>query len=161
MTVGGFTLDDAHTVAAWRYPPPYGVYDVSEDPSWQAEIFDPERWGISYFAADDDQTHDLAGFLELVASERGSGDWVGSEVEVGLGLRPDLTGRGIGVDFVEAALAFSRERWGPRTFALDVLPWNERAIRCYEKAGFDRGEVYVRAFPGGNEVTFLRMARPA
>ena len=36
-----------------------------------------------------------------------------------------------------------------------------RAIRSYEKAGFARGDVYVRTFDDGNEVTFLRMSRLA
>jgi len=72
-----------------------------------------------------------------------------------------LTGLGLGAAFVEAAMMFARDRWAPRSFGLDVFPWNERAIRSYERAGFSRGEVYVRRFDGGNEVTFLRMGRRA
>ena len=83
------------------------------------------------------------------------------EVELGLGMRPDRTGLGLGAAFVEAAMAFARDRWVPRSFGLDVFPWNERAIRSYERAGCSRGEVYVRRFDGGNEVTFLRMGRRA
>ena len=116
---------------------------------------DPARWGELEFAVDDAESGELVGFLEL-DGDRGPG----ACVEIGLGLRPDLTGRGLGPAFVGAAMAFARERWHPTTFALDVFPWNERAIRAYERAGFERGEVYVRTFPDGNEVTFLRMARP-
>ncbi|MGH2539349.1 MAG: GNAT family N-acetyltransferase [Actinomycetota bacterium] len=163
FAIRAFTDVDADAVASWRYPPPYDVYDVSEDPSLDEEMRDPTRWGVSWFAVDDEASGEIAGFLELVASESESGDGtqVEVEIEIGLGLRPDLTGRGIGVELTEAGLRFSRERWNPRTFALDVFPWNERAIRCYEKVGFERGEVYVRRFASGNEVTFLRMARPA
>jgi ribosomal-protein-alanine N-acetyltransferase len=159
--ISPFSDADADAVASWRYPPPYDVYDASEDPSIDPEMRDRERWGVTWFAARDAGSGALAGFLELVASD--SDPEVGGqvEVEVGLGLRPDLTGRGLGTSFVEAALAFARERWQPGSFTLDVFPWNERAIRCYERAGFVRGEVYVRRFPDGNEVTFLRMARPA
>jgi [ribosomal protein S18]-alanine N-acetyltransferase len=157
--IRAFTEADADAVAGWRYPPPYDVYDASEDPSMHIEMRDPQRWGVTWFAADDADSGELAGFLEMVATEP---DEAGrAEVEVGLGLRPDLTGRGLGSAFVEAALGFARDRWRPRTFALDVFPWNERAIRCYERAGFGRGEIYVRRFPDGNEVTFLRMSRGA
>jgi [ribosomal protein S18]-alanine N-acetyltransferase len=159
FSVRALAAADAGAVARWRYPPPYDVYDVPEDPSWEAEMLDATRWGTSYFAVDDAGSGELVGFLELVAKEPDSDDDL--EVEIGLGLRPDLTGQGLGPSFVEAGMAFARDRWTPRTFALDVLPWNERAIRVYEQAGFDRGEVYVRTFPDGNEVTFLRMARPA
>jgi ribosomal-protein-alanine N-acetyltransferase len=161
FTIRAFTEADTDEVASWRYPAPYDVYDLTEDPALDSEIRDPARWGTTWFAADDAETGTFAGFLELVAAESETAGGTRVEVEVGLGLRPDLTGHGIGASFVHAALAFSRERWQPNTFALDVFPWNERAIRCYERAGFERGEVYVRTFPDGNEVTFLRMARPA
>jgi ribosomal-protein-alanine N-acetyltransferase len=159
FSVRPFTRADADAIASWRYSPPYDAYDVLEDPSWEEEIFDEARWGASYFAVDDAGSGDLVGFYELVATGSDSDGDV--EVEIGLGLRPDLTGHGVGASFVDAAMAFARERWHPRTFALDVLPWNERAIRAYERAGFARGEVYLRTFPDGNEVTFLRMTRPA
>ena len=163
FTIRAFCEADANEIATWRYEPPYDVYDLTEDPSLDSEMRETGRSGATWFAADDAATGTLAGFLELVASESETegGTRVEVEVGVGLGLRPELTGKGFGLPFVEAALAFSRERWQPSTFALDVFPWNERAIRCYERAGFERGEVYVRTFPDGNEVTFLRMARPA
>ena len=161
FTIRAFTEADADAVASWRYSAPYDVYDASHDPSIGEEMRDPSRWGASWFAADDAESGELAGFLELVASESETAAGTKVEVEVGLGVRPDLTGRGIGLEFVLAALEFSHERWSPRAFALDVFPWNERAIRCYERAGFERGEVYDRRFEDGNEVTFLRMMRPA
>lgn len=161
FAIRAFTEVDADAVASWRYPPPYDVYDASEDPSMGEEMRDRVRWGASWFAADDADSGELAGFLELVAGELNSEAGTKVEVEVGLGLRPDLTGRGNGLGLVEAALEFSRARWAPRSFALDVFPWNERAIRTYEQAGFERGEVYDRTFENGNEVTFLRMARGA
>ncbi|MGE5227429.1 MAG: GNAT family N-acetyltransferase [Planctomycetaceae bacterium] len=153
FVVRDFGEADARAVAAWRYPPPYDVYDEASDPDDLEALMDATSWPGVYFAVDDADTEALAGFLEL----RHDGD----EVELGLGMSPDLTGQGLGPSFVGTALAFARERWSPSTFALDVLPWNERAIRAYEHAGFVRGEVYVRRFPNGVERTFLRMTRPA
>lgn len=161
FSIRAFTEGDADAIASWRYPPPYDVYDASADPSMQDEMRDRGRWGRSWFAVDDAQRRELVGFLELVASESESVGGTQIEVEVGLGLRPDLTGSGLGVSFVDAALEFSRERWFPSGFGLDVFPWNERAIRTYERAGFERGEVYDRTFDDGNVVTFLRMMRIA
>ncbi|MDH4112733.1 MAG: GNAT family N-acetyltransferase [Actinomycetota bacterium] len=155
--IRSFTALDADDVAGWRYPAPYDAYDATEDSSMDDEMRDPRRWGESWFAADDAQTGRLAGFLEFAVIRTEDV----AEVKIGLGLRPDLTGHGVGTSFVEEALAFARSRWAPESFALDVFPWNERAIRCYERAGFVRGEVYVRRFDDGNEVRFLRMARPA
>ena len=153
FAIRAFSDADADEVAGWRYPAPYDVYDASQDETFDEEMRDPARWGELDFAVDDADTGELAGFLELTA--------IGDVVELGLGLRPDLTGHGLGPAYVEAAMDYARDRWHPRTFALDVYPWNERAIRAYERAGFARGEVYERTFPNGNRVTFLRMTRPA
>jgi RimJ/RimL family protein N-acetyltransferase len=153
FVVRTFTEADARAVVAWRYPPPYDVYDESEQTKDGQEILDASRWPDRWFVVVDADSAERVGFLVLTAGE--------DEVEIGLGMRPDLTGRGIGPSFVTAALDFARDRWAPATFALDVFPWNERAIRAYEKAGFERGEIYVRRFPNGDERTFLRMSRPA
>lgn len=153
FTIRAFSGPDADEVAGWRYAPPYDAYDPSADGTFDEEMRDPARWGELDFAVDDADTGELVGFLELTA--------VGDVVELGVGLRPDLTGRGLGPSYVEAALGYARERWRPRTFALDVYPWNERAIRTYERVGFEMGQEYVRTFANGNRVTFLRMSRPA
>jgi len=146
------TVADTNVVAIWRYEPPYDVYDLSADPAQRAEMMDAASLAGAWFAVDDDEGA-LAGFLEMSETD--------GEVEIGLGMRPDLTGRGLGVSFIGAAMAFARDRWHPATFGLDVFPWNARAIRAYERAGFTRGVPYVRRFDDGNERRFLRMARPA
>jgi ribosomal-protein-alanine N-acetyltransferase len=144
---------DARAISAWHYEPPYDVYDMVEDSADLESMLDPVRRPDVWFAVDDEGTGELVGFAELHR--------YGDLVEIGLGLRPDLTGRGLGASFTEAVMAFAHDRWHPARFGLDVLPWNERAIRAYELAGFTRGVVYVRRFPDGAEVEFLRMERPA
>jgi ribosomal-protein-alanine N-acetyltransferase len=84
----------------------------------------------------------------------------GSTVEIGLGLRPDLTGRGLGLRFVESGLQFARENYTPTTFRLMVAAFNERAIIVYERAGFERQRNYRNKTNGG-EFDFVEMSRPA
>ena len=81
-------------------------------------------------------------------------------MDVGLGLRPDLTDAGMGLDYLLAGLQFARERFSPTRFTLAVATFNERAIRVYERAGFRRGNVYMHHTNGG-EFRFLAMAREA
>jgi ribosomal-protein-alanine N-acetyltransferase len=57
-------------------------------------------------------------------------------VEIGLGLRPELTGRGLGAAFLEAGLDFAAARFAAREYALAVAAFNRRAIAVYERAGF-------------------------
>ena len=142
---------DIEKMNHWRYPPPYDVYDVTPSAEDVQAMLDP--LGDTWFSADDAAYGDLAGFFEFGHQ--------GRVVEIGLGLRPDLTGRGIGTSFVAAGMAFALSRWKLSAFAVDVLPWNARAMRAYEAAGFERGVTYVRRFDDGNEREFVRMSRPS
>jgi len=57
-------------------------------------------------------------------------------LDVGLGLRPDLCGRGLGVEFVELCLRFGREHYGAGRFRLTVAAFNRRAVKVYQRVGF-------------------------
>jgi ribosomal-protein-alanine N-acetyltransferase len=147
------TPEDVDAMRSWHYPDPYGNYDLDADPDDTALMLSEIAAGGRWYAAVDAGRGELVGFFEFVVEE--------GDVEIGLGLRPDLIGSGRGASFVEAGLSFAQDAWSPRTFSLDVFPWNERAITVYERGGFVRGEVYTRRFEGGAERVFLRMSRPA
>lgn len=141
----------ARAVAGWHYDPPYDFYDWEADEDDLAELLDPAQREGRYFAVLSDR-NDLVGFFSVQRE--------GDAVEVGLGLRPDLTGRGIGLPFLLAGLEFARGRYAPARFRLAVAAFNQRAIRVYERAGFRRGESYPHRTNGGVH-EFLRMERPA
>ena len=79
-------------------------------------------------------------------------------VEIGLGLRPELTGRGLGFEFVRQCVDFGRMHYGrpDAVVELRVLHTNERAIKVYRRAGFS--EIGMEnAVSFGVPVRFLRM----
>jgi ribosomal-protein-alanine N-acetyltransferase len=139
----------ADAIVSWRYEPPYDFYDLTADIEDLDEFLDPSRWGVSLFGAYVED--DLVGYIGLVAD--------GDVVEIGLGLRPDWTGRGYGLEFVNAILDFARERFSPREFRLKVARFNERAIRVYERTGFSPVREFVQRTNGG-EWPFVEMTRP-
>ncbi|HEU4487965.1 MAG TPA: GNAT family protein [Actinomycetota bacterium] len=147
---------DADAVAAWRYEPPYDFYDTAADPSSLMEVLDASRWGDTYFSVcsgPEAGPSELVGFLGLTPLRSG-------ELEIGLGLRPDLTGRGLGLTFVEACLDFARSRFDSRSFVLHVATFNQRARTVYQRAGFVPQETSYRHL-SGRRWEFLRMSRPA
>ena len=143
--------EEAREISRWHYDPPYDVYDATSDKDDLEELLDPERRRDAYFSVFD-ESGDLVGFFQFERE--------GRTVDVGLGMRPDLTGKGLGVEYVLAGLQFARERFAPERFTLSVTTFNERAIRVYERAGFERGHVYTHHTNGG-EYLFLAMAREA
>jgi [ribosomal protein S18]-alanine N-acetyltransferase len=152
------TIADVEAIAGWRYPAPYDFYDWNpgDDP---AEMLDPPSGCV---VADDDGGA-LAGFVCFGAAAQVSGGqraglYEEPLLDLGLGLRPDLAGRGFGLGFVRAALAVGAARAAPPGFRLSVAAFNERAIRVYERAGFERGERFDSPV-GGAETAFLLMRR--
>ncbi|WP_303323391.1 GNAT family N-acetyltransferase [Actinomyces radicidentis] len=143
------TPSAARTIAdEWSYPPPYDFYDAEADPEDYAELVTPEEWPeIMEQALDGGE---LVGFL---AAERGEDDaW-----EIGLGMRPDLTGHGTGESFVRACLARLQELVPDvDEVVLGVAAFNERAIRVYERCGFVRTGDYDQETNGGVH-RFVRM----
>jgi ribosomal-protein-alanine N-acetyltransferase len=141
--------EHAEEIATWRYEPPYSFYDTDADADDLALLLDAGAREGRYFSAFSED-HELVGFFEFKRD--------GDGVILGLGLRPDLTGRGLGSGFVEAGMAFARERFAPSHFGLSVAVFNKRAIRVYERAGFVPVRTYDHETAGGVH-PFLEMAR--
>jgi len=118
---------DAEEVAAWAYPGEYAFYDAAADADDLAPLLDPERRGHDFYAADGDDGR-LAGYFQLKPGA--------NQVELGLGLRPDLCGRGLGRPFTEAGIDLIRRVHGDRPITLAVAAFNARAITVYERCGF-------------------------
>jgi ribosomal-protein-alanine N-acetyltransferase len=67
----------------------------------------------------------------------------GDAVVAGLELRPDLTGRGLGIPFHRAGLELAHRRYAPARFRLIVATFYRRAIRVSQQAGFCQGETFA------------------
>lgn len=169
FTFTPMTKADAREILSWRYDEPYAVYNMANEEGDNSELLDPRS---PHFAGHD-ESGELAGFISFGTSAEVTDypvpalyrdDDVKRQgvLSVGLGLRPDLTGqgRGIGLAFVNSGLDFAREQFHPRVFRLYVLTFNERAIRVYERAGFQRIQtLHVHNIHG--ELDFVEMRRDA
>jgi [ribosomal protein S18]-alanine N-acetyltransferase len=144
------TGEDARQIASWHYPPPYDFYDLDQDPEDLAQFLNQETWQKPYYSVFNEE-NELVGFFTFKQD--------GQTVEIGLGLRPDLTGKGLGLAFINAGLAFGQEHFSVGGWSLSVATFNTRAIRLYEYAGFTPLTTFLQHTNGG-EYEFLRMVRP-
>jgi ribosomal-protein-alanine N-acetyltransferase len=145
---------DALAVGRWRYPGPYAHYNIgllemlSLVPIEQ--LLRLVGRGVYYSVLDDQRR--LAGLFTFECKR--------DVVTIGLGMRPDLTGKGLGLAFVEAGLAFARKRFHPARFRLDVAAFNQRAYTIYERAGFHSVRSFERT-EHGRRSAYIEMSRPA
>lgn len=135
---------------SWKYEGEYAFYDMTADPEDYREIVSPDLRGGRYFSVFDEGV--LTGFF-CVERE-------GADVEIGLGLRPDLTGQGRGGHFLDEILRFVRENYDFDKIRLNVASFNERAIKVYERAGFAKtGTAQVHTNGGEFEFTLMELKR--
>jgi RimJ/RimL family protein N-acetyltransferase len=141
----------AREVETWHYEPPWDFYDLDSDPEDAAAMRDRSRDPRRRAVLGENGSLDAYWYF----------DWQADVVEVGIGLRPDLTGRGLDESFLRAQLEYASQRWQPATFRLFVAAWNERAIRLYERLGFSEVARETRHFELVGDHEFIRMERVA
>ncbi len=161
---------DARAIMAWRYPPPYAVYNTEADGDADEAVLFAEYLDTRspYFAVRNEALDPSGAVVGLfcygssagVSLEAGAPHLLEADgsLNVGLGMRPDLTGRGLGLDFVLAGLAFGAEQYHPTLFRFYALAFNHRALKVYERAGFRRvGVVTQRGLWG--ERDFIELVK--
>jgi [ribosomal protein S18]-alanine N-acetyltransferase len=134
--------EQAAAVAAWRYPPPFDVYDST--PGDSSHMLQPE---LGYHAVTDGD--ELIGYCCFGADARvPGGDYDEPALDIGWGMRPDLMGRGGGVAFVGAILAHAEAMCSPAVMRVTIAAFNGRSRRVAERAGFrESGRFVARAGP--------------
>ena len=133
------TEQDGSRISEWRYPPPYDRYRW---PPWERmrqeerEFGDPAIRAAQYLSVRGEHDGELAAYVQLFPLDRA--------IRIGLGLRPDLCGLGLGRDVVRLAVQEARKRRPDAEIDLEVEAWNRRAVKVYEKASFVLSDTYER-----------------
>ncbi|MDQ3328174.1 MAG: GNAT family N-acetyltransferase [Chloroflexota bacterium] len=157
ISIRRITPDDAAEIAKWHYPSPYEIYSLAPgDATWLLRpefryhaALDEHHTLLGYFCYGEDARIPAALEQGLYADER--------LMDIGLGMRPDNTGQGLGSAFLAAGLSFGEREFDAEGFRLTVAAWNVRAVRLYEKSGFSLAGACTVPESG---VPFLVLTRP-
>lgn len=152
------TEDCASAIAKWNYEGPYSFYDMEDSEETMEEFMNGD-----YFYALNPE-NELIGFICKGNSTRVPGGYKANlysdiRLDIGLGLKPELTSRGLGFDYLTSAIQFLEEQYDVHDFQLAVATFNERAIKVYERVGFNKGIVF-KSKVGEQDVDFLSMNLP-
>ncbi|WP_369900318.1 GNAT family N-acetyltransferase [Bacillus manliponensis] len=136
-----------HIAYYWHYDGKYAFYNMEADEEDLAEFLNSEMRGDQYFAVMDKR--ELVGFFSFYQAKDNS-------IDMGLGMAPSLTGIGKGLSFVKAGMMFSMRKYNPKSLTLSVAAFNERAIKVYEKVGFEIVGTFVQQ-TNGSRFEFIKM----
>lgn len=129
LRIRALAIEDGMDIAMWRYPGPWAVYDALEAP----------RPDEGYWAVVDGADR-LVGFCCLGDAARPVGlDATPGVLDVAIGMRPELTGRGWGAELGRAAVDYARQVSDGRRIRCAVREWNERGLDAARAAGFGPG----------------------
>lgn len=137
------TVEQAREICGWRYDPPYDVYQF---PAWDKmvealeEFADPEIRSLQYCGVMNEQGT-LCGFAQFFP--------LAGLTRLGLGMRPDLCGQGVGEAFVRSVVEEATIRSLGQAVDLEVHEWNRRAFKIYERCGFEYEQTYEKVTPQG------------
>lgn len=151
LTYRLLTEADKKRICSWHYEGDYALYNLSSCEEMKAKqqgFFRPDR-AKNYYGFLEGEL--LLGYVNILEEER--------EVFIGIGVNPAHCGQHYGRRILEEAYTLSKSLYPGKPLYLEVRSWNQRAIRCYEHAGFCiDGEPYELTTPIGRG-TFYRMVR--
>ncbi len=152
-TLQNHILTDAEKreICSWAYSGDYAVYNLPPYEVMkekQIGFFNPDR-AQNYRAFYDGDC--LVGFVNIKEEE--------TEVFIGIGVKPELCSRGYGQLILHETYWISKELHPDKPLYLEVRTWNERAIRCYQKAGFEMAGEPFEQRTGSGVGTFYRMIK--
>ena len=114
----------------WHYNGQYAFYDMKNDQEDYDEIISPQLRKNNYFQVLDTNDNLVAFFCLDPDKEKKE------QVEVGLGLAPDLTGHGQGSEFMTVIENYVKNNYDYQVIVLAVAEFNLRAIKVHQKAGY-------------------------
>lgn len=157
MIIRKMELGEAQEISTWTYEEPYSLYSMD----CSQETLDELMNGTYYSVYDDAKLIGYFCYREAaqVPGGRISGLYDPEAFDFGLGLKPDLTGKGIGYEFVQKGIEFGSSIYKIGRARLTVAAFNKRAIRVYERAGFMEEASFINR-RNAEEREFIIMAKP-
>jgi ribosomal-protein-alanine N-acetyltransferase len=147
--IGPLTQEHAEEIAdEWKYPDEYSFYDMTADVEDYEEIIDPQKRKDSYFQIVEDGQ--LIGFFALTQSC--------NSMELGLGMKPELCGRGMGMVFMRKIEDFIMQSYDVDMLTLSVAEFNKRAVSLYHDMGYVDCSTEIVDTNGGR-YSFINMVK--
>jgi len=141
MLLQPLTAEHVAEILTWHYEPPYDLYDMSIGPADAIILSEAMDYFLQpeyHFQAMIRQPMgELAAFCSFGEDGQVSGgDYSAEAVDIGMGVHPQYTGRGLGVLFAGAAIDFALKTFNPPRLRVTIAEFNRRAQKVWQRHGF-------------------------
>ncbi|MBY0598193.1 GNAT family N-acetyltransferase [Bacillus bingmayongensis] len=143
MNIHKLTRTEAKEINTWQYEEPYSLYSFSGSDETIEELLDGTYYGCS------NEHGEFIGFFcfgghAQVPGGRDANLYTGEEtVDIGLGMKPELTGKRTGKSFFQTGIEFAISEFQAKKIRLSVATFNKRAIKLYKNIGFQIGPTFM------------------
>ncbi|MFD3447535.1 GNAT family N-acetyltransferase [Microbacteriaceae bacterium 4G12] len=133
---------EAIAISTWHYEGQYKLYSMDGSEEVQKELMEQQ-----YFCIFDEE--ELIGYFCIgeaaqVPVGKTLGMYEEDLLDIGVGMKPNKTGKGIGYPFLSFILSYIQKQYKVYSFRLTVASFNERAITLYRKHGFQKTATFHR-----------------
>ena len=134
------TQQQARHIIEWRYPPPYDIYTIAQEGDGEPEV----AKHVEYLMNSATNCHTIVDrHEELIAfctfgkdAQVPGGEYSSSALDIGLGVHPDLIGRGHGSEIVAHVLSYALQTFAQSQYRVTIAAFNVRAQRVWQNNGF-------------------------
>ncbi|AKG22208.1 GNAT family N-acetyltransferase [Calothrix sp. 336/3] len=145
--------EDALAIFNWRYTPPYDYYNFDTD-TIQEDLHYLLDSKNAFYAILNLQG-ELEGYCSFGSDGQvPGGDYNHEALDIGMGIRPDLVGRGHGKFYAQAVLRYGANQYRVQQLRVTIAEFNKRAQRVWEQLGFEQVGKFVKI---GSEEEFVIM----
>ena len=126
----------------WKYEHPYEIYNYAPEHFDEDLAYHLDPGNNMYSIYREDQ---LVGYCSFGQDGQvQGGDYSEQALDIGLMIKPELTGQGLGSVFVGNIIQYAKAQYNPKKLRVTILESNLRATRAWEKNGFRKTQSFER-----------------
>ncbi len=146
--------ESAREILKSKNEPPYAIYNYMPQYLQEDVAYHIDSANNIYSMYREDE---LVGYCSFGQDGRvPGGEYSELALDIGLMIKPELTGQGLGSEFIEDVIRFARKQFKPNQLRVTILTTNLRAIRVWEKSGFQKTQTFKRE---GDGLPFIIMTK--
>ena len=155
LTYRPATETSAREFVRWKYEAPYDIYNCPQEKIEKAIKYYINPINNVYAIYDHADT--LIGYCSYgTDAQVPGGDYSTEALDIGLMIKPELTGHGMGNSHSKDVIRNGIEKYTPVKLRVTIAAFNHRAIRTWEKNGFNKSLSFKRNSDGMEFVILVK-----